>query len=123
MPAGRRSVPRIPYLAGLAIAAILAVAPIGTTTVLLLLSLTLELALVLMLVREHSRRPVPAAISPPIEHPAPVYLIRRMVPRLRARRPFGIVQEQVRWRVRAEAHRRRGLDLRLAGEPPRDRQR
>jgi hypothetical protein len=44
-----------------------------------------------------------------------------MVPRLRARRPFGIVQEQVRWRVRAEAHRRRGFDLRLAGDPPGDR--
>jgi len=49
-------------------------------------------------------------------------LIRRTVPRLRARRPFGIVQEQVRWRERVEAHRRRDLDLRLAGDPPRDRQ-
>ena len=48
-------------------------------------------------------------------------LIRRMVPRLRARRPFGIVQEQVRWRLQAEAHRRRDLDLRFAGDPPRDR--
>jgi hypothetical protein len=121
MPAGRRSVPRIPYLAGLAIAAILAVAPIGTTTVLLLLSLTLELALVLMLLRERARRPIPAEVSPPIEHREAVQLIRRMVPRLRARRPFGIVQEQVRWRVRAEALRRRGFALSLDGDP-RDRQ-
>ncbi len=114
--------PRIPYLAGLVIVTILVAAPIGSTTVLLLLSMTVELALVLMLVRERGRRPVPAKISPPIENRAPVYLIRRMVPRLRARRPFGIVQEQVHWRVRAEAHRRRGLALRLEGDPPRDRQ-
>ena len=113
--------PRIPYLAGLVIVAILVMAPIGNTTVLLLLSLTVELALVLMLVRERGRRPVPAEMSVPIESPAPVYLIRRMVPRLRARRPFGIVQEQVRWRVRAEAHRRRGLALSLDGDT-RDRQ-
>jgi len=116
-------VPRIPYLAGLVMVAILVVAPIGNTTVLLLLSLSLELALVLMLVRERTQRPEAATISPPIEHQAPVHLIRRTVPGLRARRPFGIVEEQVRWRVRAEAHRRRGLDLRLAGETPRDRQR
>ena len=113
--------PRIPYLAGLVMVAILVVAPIGNTTVLPLLSLTLELALALMLVRERSQRLGSARISPPIEAPAPVHLIRRMVPGLRARRPFGIVQEQVRWRLRAEAHRRRDLDLRFAGDPPRDR--
>jgi hypothetical protein len=113
--------PRIWYRGGPVATAILVVAPIGNTTVLLLLSLTVELALALMLVRE--RRPAaPAEISSPTENPAPVYLLRRMVPRLRARRPFGIVQEQVRWRVRAEAHRRRGFALRLAGDPPRDRQ-
>ena len=83
--------------------------------------LTIELALVLMLVRERGRRPVPAEMSVSIENPAPVYLIRRTVPRLRARRPFGIVQEQVGWRVRAEAHRRRGFALSLDGDP-RDRQ-
>lgn len=114
--------PRIWYRGGPAATAILVVAPIGNTTVLLLLSLTLELALALMLVRERSLRLGSAPMSPPTENPAPVHLIRRMVPRLRARRPFGIVQEQVRWRVRAEAHRRRGFDLRLAGDPPRDRQ-
>ena len=114
--------PRIPYLAGLVIVTILVAAPIGSTTVLLLLSMTVELALVLMLVRERGRRPVPAEMSAPIENPAPAYLIRRTVPRLRARRPFGIVQEQVRWRVRAEAHRRRGFALRPEGDPPRDRQ-
>ncbi len=114
--------PSIPYLAGLVIVPILVVAPIGNTTVLLLLSLTLELALALTLVREHSQRPGSAPISPPTENRAPVHLIRRTVPRLRARRPFGIVQEQVRWRERVEAHRRRDLDLRLAGDPPRDRQ-
>jgi hypothetical protein len=114
--------PRIWYRGGPVATAILVVAPIGNTTVLLLLSLTLELALALMLVRERGQRPVSAPTSPPIEDRAPVHLIRRTVPRLRARRPFGIVQEQVRWRVRAEAHRRRGFDLRLAGDPPRDRQ-
>jgi hypothetical protein len=113
--------PRIWYRGGLVATAILVVAPIGSTTVLLLLSLTLELALALMLLRERSRRPASAPMSPPTENPAPVHLIRRTVPRLRARRPFGIVQEQVRWRVRAEAHRRRGFDLRLAGDPPGDR--
>jgi hypothetical protein len=113
--------PRIWYRSGPMATAILVVAPIGNTTVLLLLSLTLELALALMLVRERERRPAAAEISPPVESHAPVYLLRRMVPRLRARRPFGIVQEQVRWRARAEAHRRRGLDLRLAGDPPPDR--
>jgi hypothetical protein len=113
--------PRIWYRGGPAATAILVVAPIGNTTVLLLLSLTMELALALMLVRERSQRLRSAPMSPPIEHHAPVHLIRRMVPRLRARRPFGIVQEQVRWRVRAEAHRRRGFDLRLAGDPPGDR--
>jgi hypothetical protein len=113
---------RIPYLAGLMMVATLVAAPIGNTTVLLLLSLSLELALAIMLVRERGQRLGVAAISPPAENPGPVHLIRRTVPRLRARRPFGIVQEQVRWRVRAEAHRRRGLDLRLAGDPPRDRQ-
>src|SRR5438105_306355 len=85
--------------------AILVVAPIGNTTVLLLLSLSLELALVLMLVRERTQRPGSAAISPSSEHPALVHLLRRTVPGLRARRPFGIVEEQVRWRIRAEAHR------------------
>ena len=114
--------PRIWYRGGPVATAILVIAPIGNTTVLLLLSLTLELALALMLVRERSLRLGSAPMSPPTENPAPIHLIRRMVPRLRARRPFGIVQEQVRWRVRAEAHRRRGLDLRLAGDPPRDRQ-
>ena len=114
--------PRIPYRAALVIVAILVVAPIGNTTVLLLLSLTSELMLAVMLVRERGQRPVPAEISPPIEDHTPVHLIRRTVPRLRARRPFGIVEEQVRWRVRAEAHRRRGFALSLAGDPPRDRQ-
>jgi hypothetical protein len=113
---------RIPYLAGLMMVATLVAAPIGNTTVLLLLSLSLELALAIMLVRERGQRLGAAATSPPAEAPASVHLVRRTVPRLRARRPFGIVQEQVRWRVRAEAHRRRGLDLRLAGDPPRDRQ-
>ena len=94
----------------------------NSSTVVLPIGATLELALALMLVRERGQRPVSAPTSPPIEDRAPVHLIRRTVPRLRARRPFGIVEEQVRWRVRAEAHRRHGLDLRLAGDPPRDRQ-
>jgi hypothetical protein len=113
--------PRIWYRGGPVATAILVVAPIGNTTVLLLLSLTLELAIALMLVRERSQQRGSAPMSPPVENHAPVHLIRRTVPQLRARRPFGIVQEQVRWRVRAEAHRRRGLDLRLAGDPPSDR--
>jgi|SRR5580704_2389102 hypothetical protein len=113
--------PRIWYRGGPVATAILVVAPIGNTTVLLLLFLIMELALGLMLVHERKRRPAPAEVASPTETRAPVHLIRRMVPRLRARRPFGIVQEQVRWRVRAEAHRRRDLDLRLAGDPPPDR--
>jgi hypothetical protein len=48
--------PRIWYRGGPAATAILVVAPIGNTTVLLLLSLTLELALALMLVRERRQR-------------------------------------------------------------------
>jgi len=38
---------------------------------------------------------------------ASLALLRRTVPELRMRRPFGTVEAQVRWREAAQSHRRR----------------
>jgi hypothetical protein len=62
--------------------AILIAAPIGNATVLLMFSLSLELLLTLLLLRERRWRLDTAGIA----SEAPVVLLQRTVPQLRARR-------------------------------------
>jgi hypothetical protein len=77
--------------------AILIAAPIGNTTVLLLFSLSLELLLTLLLFRERRWRLDTAAIA----SEAPVILLYRTVPHLRARRPVSaqLPVASSRWRT------------------------
>jgi hypothetical protein len=102
-------VPRISCIAGAA-SAILAAAPVSTLTLWLLLLLAIEGCLIRALLRGRRR---PAAAAMPvivIDGGAAVQLLRRTEPQLRARRPFGVVEQQVRWRQAAEAYRRRRAD-------------
>jgi hypothetical protein len=75
--------------------AILIAAPIGNTTVLLLFSLSLETLLTLLLFRERRWRLEAVAVT----SEAPVILLRRTVPHLRARRPTQLPVASSRWRT------------------------
>jgi hypothetical protein len=82
------------------VTAILVAAPIGNTTVLLLFSLSLETLLTLLLFRERRRRLNAIAA----ESRAPVTLLSRTVPHLRARRPASETYRRApasspRWRT------------------------
>jgi len=82
----------------------LLVAPVGDVTIALLLGIVLELAVIRVLWRDLNAW---RAAAVQLENKSNLVLMRRTLPHLRARRPFGIVEAQVRWRDAAEAHRRR----------------
>lgn len=90
--------------AGPVVTASLLIAPVGDITIALLLGIALELAVIRVLWRDLIGWRA-AAMTP--ENKTDFVLMRRTMPHLRARRPFGVVEAQVRWRHAAEAHRRR----------------
>ena len=85
-------------------AATVMIAPIGEATIALLLAVALNLAIVAVIGRD--LRQWRLAVARRAEEAA-LLLRRRTVPQLRSRRPFGVVEEQVRWRHAAEGHRSR----------------
>src|SRR5262249_37176111 len=86
-------------------AAIVFMMPIGQTTQVMTLLVGLNLILISMIGRDVlARRRVAIQIE---QQQRQLYLLRRTVPHLRARRPIGVVEAQVRWRQASEAHRRR----------------
>jgi len=100
MPALAR--PLCPILAGIAVAA-----PLGDQALLFLLALALDANLLLIVVQRIAARLTRRRSAP---EPGTLYILRRTVPHLRARRPFGVVEAQVQWRIAAEKRREgRGL--------------
>ena len=94
------------------IAAFLFLLPIGQTTQLMVLLVGLNLILISMIVRDvTARRRAAAHVA---QDQRQLFLLRRTVPHLRARRPMGVVEAQVRWRQASEAHRRRNQPVALA---------
>jgi hypothetical protein len=93
--------------------AILIAAPIGNTTVLLLFSLSLETLLTLLLFRERRWRLETAAVA----SEAPVILLRRTVPHLRARRPTQLPIASSRWRTAPGGATSQARDKRAASGP------
>lgn len=91
-------------LLGPVAATVLAVAPIGDATILLAIVASLNLGLAAIALREVVGESAAAPAQP--DDPTPVNLLRRTAPQLRPRRPFGVIEAQVRWRQAAEAHRR-----------------
>jgi hypothetical protein len=82
--------------------------PVGDATVLMMLFVALDIGVVALVLR-HVR---PARIELPANTVFPpgveesLLLLRRTLPELRMRRPGAVIEEQVRWRQVAEAHRR-----------------
>jgi hypothetical protein len=97
------------------ILAILIAAPIGNTTVLLMFSLSLELLLTLLLLRERRWRLDTAVIA----GEAPVVLLQRTVPHLRARRAAAtsLPVASVRWRTASGGATSQASGKRAAAEP------
>ena len=81
------------------------VMPIGHASGLLALSVAADLGIAaLMLLRAATGT---TSVMPLGGDTASLALLRRTVPELRMRRPFGTVEAQVRWRQTAQSHRRR----------------
>ena len=88
-------------------AAVLTVAPIGAYALLMLLVAATDIAIVLFIARLiAARRKAADASVVAMGGAVPIELRRRTEPALRARRPAGVVEMQVRWRRAVEAHRR-----------------
>jgi hypothetical protein len=103
--------PALSRLLGPVAAMILVVAPIGNATILLVVATTLNMRLAAIVVREVLGRKAAAAAA--LDDQRQLQLRRRTIPQLRARRPFGVIEAQVRWRQAAEARRR----SHASGEP------
>jgi len=90
-------------------------APIGPAAIVLILAAGLNLAVLGVIRRDLvGWRRASARRS----DEGVMLLHRRTVPHLRARRPFGVVEAQVRWRHASEAHRRgRELSFSLVKAP------
>jgi hypothetical protein len=92
------------------IAGFLVLVPVGQMTQLILLLVGANLVLISIVARDVVARRRAAIVS--IEQDQrQLYLLRRTVPHLRARRPMGVVEAQVRWRQASEAHRRRNQPI------------
>jgi hypothetical protein len=90
-----------------AVAIVLTVAPIGGYVLLMLLVVLADVAIALFIARLiAARRKAADASVVSMEDAMPIALRRRTEPALRARRPAGVVEMQVRWRHAVEAHRR-----------------
>ncbi len=88
-------------------AVIMTAAPVGSLALALLLLALADVAVVVAIARLIiARRRAAAGSVVMIDDAASVRLRRRTRPELRARRPAGIIEMQVRWRQAAEAHRR-----------------
>ena len=87
-------------------AAVLAILPIGNTALVLLLLVVADLAIALLTARVIARRRKKTDEAVVVlDGGIPMHLRRRTEPAMRARRPIGVVEMQVRWRQAAEAHR------------------
>ncbi|MBV8775666.1 MAG: hypothetical protein JO032_00670 [Alphaproteobacteria bacterium] len=92
---------RVAYL--IAAVLLLLVLPYGEASVLVLLSVAVDLAAAaLMLQYATGRRARVVAVAGDF---TTMELLRRVVPRLRMRRPARVIEEQVRWRIAAAARR------------------
>ena len=88
-------------------AALLAIAPIGNVALVLVLLVVADLAIALFIARLiAARRKKTVGSIVVLDEGLPMHLRRRTEPGMRARRPTGIVEMQVRWRQAVEAHRR-----------------
>ena len=88
------------------------VMPIGQTTQLMAFLIGLNLILITVIGRDVMARRRAAIHAE--QQQRQLYLLRRTVPHLRARRPIGVVEAQVRWRQASEAHRRRNHPAAIA---------
>jgi len=88
-------------------AVLLAIAPIGNLALAMVLVVVADIAIALFIARLiAARRKKTVGSVVVMDAEMPMELRRRTEPGLRARRPTGIVEMQVRWRQAAEAHRR-----------------
>jgi hypothetical protein len=96
-------------LAGIVAAALfLLTLPLSDATMLMGLTLALDIGASAVVLRWIMARRVKAPVDTvfPVGVDESLLLLRRTIPDLRMRRPGGVIQEQVRWRQAAEAHRR-----------------
>lgn len=99
--------PHLSYVLAPFGAVLLAIAPVGNTALLLILVIVADLAIALCIARLIAvRRKKTAGSVVVLDDGIPMHLRRRTEPALRARRPAGVVEMQVRWRQAAEAHRK-----------------
>jgi len=99
--------PQLSDLLTPATALLLSIAPIGNLALVLLLVAVADVAIALFFARLiAARRKAADASVVAMDGVVPIDLLRRTEPGLRARRPTGVVEMQVRWRHAAEAHRR-----------------
>jgi hypothetical protein len=94
---------RVAYLTAAVL--LLLIMPLGHASVLLVLFVAVDLAAAALMLR-----PEPVLANSVVTvggDRESLVLLRRTVPVLRARRPGMIIEEQVRWRQAAQAHRER----------------
>ena len=85
----------------------LALTPVPKVGLALALLVVADLALAVLiarLIRVRRRKTTSSIVM--LDDDLPMHLLRRTEPALRAHRPIGVVETQVRWRQAAEAHRR-----------------
>lgn len=83
------------------------ISPMGNLALGLVLLIGADLVIALFIARLiGARRKKTVGSVVIIDEEAPLTLLRRTEPNLRAHRPMGVVEMQVRWRHAAEAHRR-----------------
>lgn len=87
----------------------LALTPVRNVGLVLALLVVADLALAVLiarLIRARRRKTTGSIVMLDVDDDMPMHLLRRTEPALRAHRPIGVVEMQVRWRQAAEAHRR-----------------
>jgi hypothetical protein len=90
----------------------LAVTPVGNIALTLVLFVIADLAIAVFIARmiaarrKTTKNSIVMLDGVIIDGDMPMHLLRRTEPTLRAHRPIGVVEMQVRWRHAAEAHRR-----------------
>jgi hypothetical protein len=90
----------------------LALTPVGNIALALVLFVAADLAIAVFIARTLAARRKTTENSivmlegVTLDRDMPMHLLRRTEPALRAHRPIGVVEMQVRWRHAAEAHRR-----------------
>jgi hypothetical protein len=85
----------------------LALTPVGNIALALVLFVAADLAIAVFIARTlAARRKTTENSIVMLDRDMPMHLLRRTEPALRAHRPIGVVEMQVRWRHAAEAHRR-----------------